>query len=287
MKQFISAILLVFVFAACRNKTEQPQVMNALLEPPVAEMKAVKFPPPVVKPDNEMATAEQVVNPTKPVEKKLIREGSISFETSNIIEIKKAINTSLAKLGGYVERESESNGSESERKEYKIFARVPAKNFEVFLNGVSSGADKIDAKNIYVRDVTANFIDMTTRLANKKKLEQRYLDLLKKSNKVADLLEVEDKLNEIRTDIESTQNQLNYLVKDIDYSTLDITFYTKQTVKDTGETFGYKIKSALGGGWNILESLFFGIIELWPIWLILVIVIYAVKRWKRTRRTKA
>ncbi|GAB2985926.1 hypothetical protein GCM10027049_26430 [Mucilaginibacter puniceus] len=293
MKQFITAILLVCVFAACSNKAEEtPQVMNALLEAPPTEydkseskVAAVRFPPPVVKTDAEMA-AEESVNPIKPVEKKLIREGSISFETSNILETKKAINASLAKLGGYVETESESNGSDSERKEYKVFARVPAKNFEVFLNGVSTGADKIDSKNINVRDVTANFIDMTTRLANKKKLEQRYLEILKKSNKVSDLLEVEENLNQIREDIESTQNQLNYLVKDIDYSTLDITFYSKQTVNDTGVSFGYKIKSAFGNGWNTLESIFFGIIGLWPIWLILFMLIYAIRKWRKSRKAK-
>lgn len=289
MKQFITAILLVCVFAACRNKEEEPQVMNLALSPPheakqeaVGNTDMVKFPPPVVKPD-----VEQAATPTKPVEKKLIREGSISFETSNILETKKAINASLVKLGGYVESESESNDNFENRKRYNLNVRVPAKNFEQFLGSVSESADKIDSKNISVRDVTANFIDVTTRLANKKKLEQRYLELLKKSDKVADLLEVENKLNEIRTDIESTQNQLNYLVKDIDYSTLDITFYTKQTIKDTGETFGYKIKSAFGDGWNILERIFFGIIELWPIWLILLVLVYAIRKWRKSRKAKA
>jgi hypothetical protein len=290
MKQFITAILLVCVVAACGSKKteEAPQAMNMILEPPPLSEKKTES----AMGNTRLATAdmmdEQVgsapTRPIKNVEKKLIREGSISFETGNITETKKAINASLAKLGGYIERESESNGSDNERKEYKVFARVPAKNFEAFLNGVSSGADKIDSKNINVRDVTANFIDMTTRLANKKKLEQRYLDILRKSNKVADLLEVEEKLNEIREDIESTQNQLNYLVKDIDYSTLDITFYTKQTVKDTGVTFGYKIKSAFGDGWNILESMFFGIIELWPVWLILLVLVYAIKKWRKSRK---
>jgi hypothetical protein len=187
-------------------------------------------------------------------------------------------------LGGYVAEESENNDSESGQKEITLQTRIPAKNFDVFLTNVSDNAESIDSKNIRIKDVTTQFIDVTTQLANKKKLEERYLELLKKGSKISDLLEIENKLTEIRSEIESTQGQLNYLTKQVEYSSLNVTFYSKQTVQDNGQTFGYKIKRALSGGWHTLGSLFFGFIEWWPIWLIVAGLAYLLKRWRKTRK---
>ena len=76
------------------------------------------------------------------------------------------------------------------------------------MSSISAAAGKIDSKNIKVKDVTTQFIDLTAQLANKKKLEQRYQELLKQGTKIADLLQIEDKLNEIQTDIDSTQGTI-------------------------------------------------------------------------------
>jgi uncharacterized coiled-coil protein SlyX len=215
------------------------------------------------------------------VDKKIIKEGEIRFKTTDINETRKALYASLKKLGGYVAEESENNDSESGQKEITLQTRIPAKNFDVFLTNVSDNAESIDSKNIRIKDVTTQFIDVTTQLANKKKLEERYLELLKKGSKISDLLEIENKLTEIRSEIESTQGQLNYLTKQVEYSSLNVTFYSKQTVQDNGQTFGYKIKRALSGGWHTLGSLFFGFIE-W--WLIVAGLAYLLKRWRKTRK---
>jgi hypothetical protein len=64
-----------------------------------------------------------------------------------------------------------------------------------------------------------------------------------------DLLDIEEKLTEIRSDIEATQGQLNYMSKQVAYSSLNITFYTKQPEQvATGNGFGYKFKNALTSG---------------------------------------
>ncbi|RYE23723.1 MAG: DUF4349 domain-containing protein, partial [Sphingobacteriaceae bacterium] len=160
------------------------------------------------------------------------------------------------------------------RKEYNLKIRVPAQNFDHLLDTISAGAEKIDAKNISITDITTNYIDAKTRLDNKKLLENRYNQLLAKATKISDLLEIENKLTEIRSDIESAQGQLNYMNKQVAYSSLDVTFYTKTLAQDNGNTFGYRFKNALSSSWDLLQSLFFGIIAFWPFILIGVIIVY-------------
>jgi len=277
---------------------------------------AVRFPPPVVKEDAEIADKnignskdenivmakkssddavvdESTLDATSPTgtqkadtSKKIVKEGDISFETSSVNETRKKIIQALKRLGGYVEEDNQSLDNDENRKEYTLKIRIPAKNFDFFLDSVSSTADKIDSKNISITDVTTRYIDITTRLANKKILENRYLDLLKKSSKVSDLLEIEDKLTDIRSDIESTQGQLNYLSKQVTYSSLSITFYTTQIVaEDKGEGFGAKFIDAIKDGADLVQKLFFTFIGIWPVWLCIV-VIYIFFRQRKKRRTK-
>jgi hypothetical protein len=278
MRKIIVFLVGVALLSACRGggsseSAEKLKVMDvALAAPPNADkVDQVKFPPPLVAKDEEALNDQQV-------EKKIIKEGDINFQTTDINNTRKAIYDQIKRLNGYVSNESEADNGESDHKTYTISTHIPTKNFDLFVNNVSEHAVKIDSKNISTTDVTTQFIDINTRLVNKKKLEERYLDLLKQGNKIADLLAIENKLSEIRTDIESTQGQLNYLNKQVAYSSLSISFYTKNIAKENGENFGYKITKALGSGWQTMIVWFFGIVSLWPLWIFIIILVYSFRK---------
>ncbi|MFD2325767.1 DUF4349 domain-containing protein [Mucilaginibacter galii] len=250
-------------------------------------------PPPTAEPlmvaDPGVKSIEEPTNenntPTaQPVEKKIIKEGEISIEANNIKAARKALTDSLTKLGGYVSEESENNDDGNSRKNYVLSIRIPAQHFERFLSAVSSAADHIESKSIRIKDVTTEFIDITTRLKNKTLLEDRYKALLQKATKMADVLEVEDKLTEIRTDIETTQGQLNYLNKQVAYSSLQITLFSKSiSGKNEGNSFGYRFTNALSDSWQLIQSLFFGLITYWPLVLIIVLIVVLLRRWRRRK----
>jgi|GEM_PF-1090207 len=315
MKSFVLVATLLLLFTSCGNKNNNPDT--------------VKFPPPVIKADeeadeenpptvNELEVADPGVKSVKgdpnadikidepvgsadvkqvieeapnvnkrynDIERKIVKNGDISFETNDIGATRQKILATLKNLGGYVVDDKESTNNEANRKDYTLNVSIPANNFDKLLNFVSSSADKIDSKNISITDVTTNYIDITTRLANKKILENRYLDLLKKASKISDLLEIENKLTEIRSDIESTQGRLNYLNKQVLYSSLNITFYTKQIVKtDRPVGFAYKLKMALHKGELFLEHLFFKVVALWPLWSLCMIAFIIFKMWRRKKK---
>ncbi len=309
MKNFVLAATMLLLFTSCGNKNKDQDTVK--FPPPVVMADEDAVNPPVVK---ELEVADPGVKSVKAyakldepvgsadvnrvveespnenrhnndVERKIVKNGDISFETNDIGATRQKILATLKSLGGYVVDDKESTDNEVNRKDYTLNVSIPANNFDKLLNFVSSSADKIDSKNISITDVTTNYIDITTRLANKKILESRYLDLLKKASKISDLLEIENKLTEIRSDIESTQGRLNYLNKQVLYSSLNITFYTKQVVKaDKPIGFAYKFKMALHKGELFLEHLFFKVVALWPLWTVCVIGFIAFKTWRRKRR---
>jgi hypothetical protein len=293
MKKLLFIAAFSFALSACGGiGNEKLKISDVVLTPPpsVSQLRAED------KAGGQAMEAESFADAAaKPapanqseIEKKIIKEGEISFETDNVNDTRKAILSALKNAGGYISEDNENVNGADNQKQYVLNIRVPAKNFDTFLGSVTASATRIDNKNIRMRDITTEYIDTKARLDNKKLLEQRYLALLKQAAKMSDMLEIENKLSEIRSDIESTQGQLNYMDKQVSYSSLSITFYTKQAEQvNAGNGFGYKFKQAVSGGLNFLQGLFFGIVALWPLWVVVLAITLFVMARTKGRNKKA
>jgi len=279
MRKILMALLIGLSFTACGGGADNKErVVNAImLAPPkpadVAEANVR---------DNEQSSTR----PELDTSKKLIKIGEINFETLNIANTRKKILHSLASLGGYVAGENESNHRGDNQNTLALTLRIPSKSFDLLLDSISSDAEKIDSKDITIKDVTAQYIDIKTALYNKRLLEGTYQNLLKKADKISDVLQIENKLTEIRTAIDSTQGQLNYLNRQISYSTLTVNFYTRKLPQDTGYGMGYKLLSAISDGWLLLQGMFFWLIGIWPVIVGFMLLIVLLKRWFKRRRLR-
>ncbi|MDR0193720.1 MAG: DUF4349 domain-containing protein [Myroides sp.] len=233
------------------------------------------------KVSEEKTDADSQVDTTS-IERMIVKEGNIRFETSNAKETREIINNSVKQLGGYLSQDTSSNYGN--RTEYTVEIRVPAKSFEKLLEGVSKTASKIDSKNISALDVTEEFIDVQARVKTKKEIEDRYKELLKKANSIEDILKIESELGTLRADIESFEGRLKYLKSRISLSTLTVTFYEKGE-STTG--FGYEVSSAFSSGWENLLSFIIGLFYIWPFILLscgfVIIIIKIRKRRKQNR----
>ncbi|MCO7721583.1 DUF4349 domain-containing protein [Myroides odoratimimus] len=212
-------------------------------------------------------------------ERMIVKEGNIRFETSNAQETRANIVASSKKLNGYLSQDT--SNVYGNRTEHTIVIRVPAKNFETLLEGVTQTATKVDSKNINALDVTEEFIDVEARIKTKKEIEERYKELLKRTNTIDDILRIERELGTLRADIESFEGRLKYLKSRISLSTLTVTFYEKGE-STTG--FGYEVSSAFGSGWSNLLSFVIGLFYIWPFILISIGLILIIRRIRKRRK---
>lgn len=281
MKHVLTIVLIAFIFAGCK------QASNPEKEFKVAAYDKVKASPVSAnadKADDSKAATNNLQQLISDTSRKLIKTGDISFETGDLYGTRKKIITLLKDLGGYVSEENETN--DSYRRGLTLKLRVPAINFDRLLDSIPGNAAKIDSKNVRVADVTSQFIDVRTSLANQHLLEKRYQELLKRSDRMGDVLQIENKLTEIRTKIDSTQGTLNYLSRQVGYSTLEVNFYSEQTPQYSGTTIGDRLSASLKGGWELTQNLFFGLIDIWPLIIVAAVVYIAIKRWKAKRKLR-
>lgn len=212
-------------------------------------------------------------------DRKLIKNGHISFETDDLQQTKQQIISLIKKYGGYIAADNQN--AYGNTKTINLSVRIPAQHFDTILSGIAKNVEKFDNKEIRISDVTAEFLDVEARLKNKKELDKKYLEILQKAKSVQDILNVERELGKLREEIESTEGRLKYLKNQVAFSTLNISFY--KSVKST-TSFGKRIAEGFVKGFENLKGFFIGIINLWPFVLILLAVIILIrKRFKRKK----
>jgi hypothetical protein len=250
-------VLTVLTFFACNSAEHSNAEMDAksAMSPPAS--------------DNSATT----------VQRKLIKEGEIEFETDDLNKTRQSILKAVNHVGGYIGSDQESK--EPAKKVNSIVVRIPADKFDVFISEATAGVSRFDRKDIRVKDVTEEFLDIEARLKTKKELESRFSELLKQAKNVTEILEIEKQMAQLRSDIESIEGRLKYLQSQVSLSTLTLSFY--QTIP--GETaFGQKFKSGFRNGWDNLIWFLVFMVNVWPFVLIAVATIYLLRYYGRKRK---
>jgi len=145
---------------------------------------------------------------TEEITKKIIKTGGSNFQSEDVEEDYKIIQGILPRFNAYIENENQSKVKESIS--YHITIRVPSNVYDSLFSTFSRMGHRLDNKYSAIQDVTERYYDLSTRIKNKKVLEERYLKILENATEVKDILEIEKNLNEVRTEIENLEGQFNY-----------------------------------------------------------------------------
>lgn len=202
-------------------------------------------------------------------EKKIIKTASVNLEVEDYGKYYASIREKVKSMGGYIAQEEQSQS------DYKIensmVIKVPVDQFDNAVVLLSGNVKKINERKITSQDVTGEVIDTKSRIEAKRQVRQRYMDLLGQARNMQEILNVQSEINGIQEEIESATGRIEYLGHSSSFSTISLTYYqvlnvlAKENQKQEDPSFGEKVKNALGTGWEIVSSLFIGILTLWPL----------------------
>lgn len=219
--------------------------------------------------------------------KKIIKNGNISIKSTDINASKSKIDLLLKKYDGYYESEGLDNNEKTIS--YHLRIRVKSMVFEQLLKDLENGDDEIISKSISANDVTEEYIDIETRLENKREFLKRYRVLLSKASSVKDVLAIEENIRVLQEEIESQEGRLKYLNDQVSYSSLYIDLFKEKEYiykAKAQDKFSERVKSSLSKGWASIVNFSVYVISIWPILVILFIAIPTLRKLLKRRNSK-
>ena len=279
MRKILTLFILAILISCNQKQAKNESYALADMEEeviPVTRQTANTPPPPI---DN--------IEKQEGIKKKIIKDGRLAILVSELEKTKSRIDILVKNSGGYYANESFNNSDWESSFNLKI--RVPFTNFEKLINDIETSDGEIQYKEIEARDVTDQFIDLETRLENKRNYLIRYNDLLKQAKNVKEILEIEEKIRGLEEEIESTTGRLKYLSDLVDYSTLDLTISKKKEFKYNPvnrDKFSERIKLSLSKGWYGFVDFLLFVIKIWPFWILVTLSFYFWRKLKKRRNKK-
>jgi hypothetical protein len=213
----------------------------------------------------------------------VIRIGQAFIEVEKVDPAILKIRQLAAQVGGYITNSSISGGHDQIR-QATLELKIPAPRYDQAVGSLSS-IGKVETVNSTAQDVGEEFVDVTARVSNARRLEDRLITLLStRTGKLDEVLRVERELARVREEIERYEGRLRYLSSRVATSTLTITVHEPAPI--LGNTPGENpIASALRRAWKNFVALVAGLIASLGVLIPLALVglgawaIY--KRWKK------
>lgn len=151
----------------------------------------------------------------------LIRSGHAVIEVDSVQVAIARVRRLAQESGAVVANTMLQTGNEQQRIA-SLELRVPSDRFDAVVNGLTP-IGKVQSVNVSAQDVGEEFVDLTARLANARRLEARLIELLaNRTGRLTDVLTVERELARIRETIERYEGRLRYLQTRVSVSSLTV-----------------------------------------------------------------
>jgi hypothetical protein len=151
----------------------------------------------------------------------LIRTGHATLEVDSV-EVGIARVRRLAQETGALIANTTLRAGREQRRSASLELRVPSDRFDAVVNGLAP-IGKVESVNVAAQDVGEEFVDLSARLANARRLEARLIELLaNRTGRLTDVLTVERELARVREQIERYEGRLRYLQARVAVSSLTV-----------------------------------------------------------------
>ena len=240
-------------------------------------------------------TAADTGSTQLPQNRKWIVTVNLTAETDDLDALRSALDEKIAALNGYVEDQSVYNGSiyDSGRRyrSANLTVRIPVDSIDAFLQDVG-GLANITRQNKSLEDVTLNYVATESRLKALETEDARLLELLSQAENMTDLLEIEARLSEVRSELENYASQKRLYDNQIDYATIYIAIEEVQEYTPTEEpSLWERIRDGFkdnleGVGEGLLDVLVWFIVSIPTLVVLAVVVLILVLIVRRIRRRR-
>lgn len=230
---------------------------------------------------------------------KIIYSADATVETTDFDAAIEKLAQMVDSYGGWVESSSvngsnyydQSRGRASTRSAYYCL-RIPSERFTELMNALPA-LGNVPYSYTYTENVSARYYDTEARLNAYTAQEERLIEMLEIAETVEDVIAIEEKLTDLRYQIESLQSSLNNWDRQISYSTVGLSIqevekYTPQTVVQP--SYGEKLMTAVVNGFEAVGDFFSGLllwlVEALPSIVLIALLLFVIVKLFKLRRVR-
>jgi hypothetical protein len=153
-------------------------------------------------------------------DRKTIRTGEMDLIVKSPRDVSEKVRELTERLGGFLVNSEINGGNDAASASLQI--RVPVNKFEEARVEIHKLGLRIESEKLNAEDVTRQYVDQSARLRNLHAQERQYLGILKQAKTVKDTVDVSEKLDEVRSEIETQQAEFDALAKQVETVALTI-----------------------------------------------------------------
>ena len=290
---FLVLLLLITGLAGCGAKSEMDYAQSA------PEAAAPEAAPEMEEVLYDEVTSESGTDSTGlPDSQKLIRTVYMDAETLSMNSLMGWLDERVASLNGYYEQKSiRRSGSRDDGSYYQyadLTIRVPAQNLDNFVSQMGEKANIVSTSES-TENVTLTYVSTQSRVEALETEQKRLLELLENAETMEDLLVIEERLTDVRWELENYASQLRVLDNQVNYSTIHLSVWDEDepTViveRTVWQKIGDGFSENAGDMWDGLVNFFIWLIAaipyLIPLALIGGAVVLVLKLFKKLKSKK-
>jgi len=233
---------------------------------------------------------------TAAMERKIIRDADLTMEVPNTTETQRKVTSIAESHGGFVvtseAKQREASEPAKRTLDIKLVVRVPSNQFGPALSEIEGLATNLTQRNVTGQDVTEEFIDLEARLKTQKALEAQFLEIMKQAKKVADALEVQRQIADVRTEIEKLEGRRRFLESRTSLSTITANIQSPTPIVVSTSGFGRSVREAVSESIEVASGIVLFLVRfvivMIPIFALLIlpaglVVRFLIRRAKRFR----
>lgn len=228
MKKWLAVIGLAGMIGLCGCGSSSKDMAA---EAPAAMEESAEFESMGVTSDYDMPAEEAIeetaaeegtsVDSPEVMEEKLVITQNLEVETEDFDGFWAKVNQKVSALGGYIEYSEVSGTAEYKNRYGNLTVRIPAKNLSNFVIAVDeNGTVVYETKT--TENITLQYVDTKSHINALRIEEETLLDLLEKAEKLDDVFAIQNRLTEVRYQLESYESQMRVMDNQVDYSTVHL-----------------------------------------------------------------
>ena len=184
----------------------------------------------------------------RPDDRKLISTWSFDLLVKHPAEAAEKIRSMSERVGGFLVK-SLTNGAQNATSA-SIVVRVPAGHFADVAAEIRKLGMRVENEETQSEDMARHYIDQEAHLRNLRAHEAQYLSILKQARTVKDTLEVSEKLNGVRGEIEQQQAEFETLSRQVETVAINVSLHSEAQAQVFGVPWrpAYELKLAMATG---------------------------------------